>query len=197
MKKANLAILSATVLAILTLPAPQRLQAQSNPTAQTSTDSADSPSEVVDQLLTMVEKDMVSLAEAMPADKYNFAPTNGNFHGVRTFGEQVKHVTRANYGMFGAAASMPPTGMPKMDTLKTKEQIVEALKGSFAFAHKAVGTLDQQNALEEVKPVEGIKTRAGIMIFAIIHMNDHVGQLVEYLRMNGIVPPFSMPAPKK
>lgn len=198
MKRTNLAILSATVLAILSLPATPRLQAQSSPSAQTSTDSdGSSPAQVVDQLLTMVEKDMVSLAEAMPADKYNFAPTNGNFQGVRTFGEQVKHVTRANYGMFGAAASMPPTGMPKMDTLKTKEQIVQALKGSFAFAHQAVATLDQQNALEEIKPVEGIKTRAGIMMFAIIHMNDHVGQLVEYVRMNGIIPPFSMPAPKK
>ena len=195
MKKKTFGILSAIVLGALALPAPPQLIAQSN-TATSESDTAGSPAQVVDQLLSMVEGEMVPLAEAMPADKYNFAPTNGNFQGVRTFAEQVKHVTRANYGMFGAASSMQPTGMPKMDSLKTKEQIVQALKDSFAFAHRATATLDQQNALEEVKPVDGVKTRAGIMLFAIVHMNDHFGQMVEYVRMNGIIPPSSMPAPK-
>lgn len=197
MKKKHFSILSAIVLGALTLPATPKVFAQSNMAATTASDAAASPSQVVDQLLSMVEQEMVPLAEAMPADKYNFAPTNGNFQGVRTFGEQVKHVIRANYGMFGAAASMQPTGVPKMDTLKSKEQIVAALKDSFAFAHRAAGTLDQENALQEIKPVEGIKTRAGVMLFAIIHMNDHFGQLVVYLRMNGVIPPSSMPAPKK
>ena len=98
--------------------------------------------------------------------------------------------------MFGAAASLKPTDMPDVKTLKTKEQMVQALKDSFAFAHKAIATLDQDNAMETVKPVDGIDTRAGIMVFAIIHMNDHFGQMVEYLRMNGIVPPSSQPKTK-
>lgn len=197
MKIKTLSILSAFVLGALILPVTPRSFAQSSPSASDSADASSTPAQVVDQLLTMVESEMVPLTEAMPADKYNFAPTNGNFHGVRTFAQQVKHVISANYGMFGAAASMQPAGMPKMDTLKTKDQIVAALKDSYAFAHRAVATLDQQNALEEIKPVDGVKTRAGIMTFAVVHMNDHYGQLVEYLRMNGIVPPSSMPAPKK
>jgi uncharacterized damage-inducible protein DinB len=193
MKIGTFGILSAVLLGTLALPATPRLLAQSS----SASGATSSPAQVVDQILSMVEHEMVSLAESMPADKYDFAPTQGNFQGVRTFSQQIKHVIGANYGMFGAAASMPPTGMPKMDTLKTKDQIVAALKASFAFAHSAVATLDQQNALEEIKPVDGVKTRAGIMIFAIVHMNDHLGQMVEYLRMNGIAPSYSMPAPKK
>lgn len=195
MKKKILAVLSATVVAVVALVAAPRLQAQSNTNSATA-NSAPSPASVVDQLLSMVEEELVPLAEAMPADKYNFAPTNGNFKGVRTFGQQVKHVTMANYWMFGSAASMKPTKMPKMADLKTKDQIVQALKDSFAFAHQAIATLNSDNALEQVKPVDGIKTRAGIMLFAVIHMNDHFGQMVEYVRMNGIVPPSSRPSKK-
>lgn len=151
------------------------------------------PAAVVDQLLSMVEKEMVPLAEAMPADKYNFAPTQGNFKGTRTFAQQVKHVIRANYGMFGHAASIQPNAIPNMQDLKTKEQIVQALKNSFAFAHRAIATLTPQNALQSIQPMEGVDTRAGLMLFAIVHMNDHFGQMVVYLRMNGIVPPSSLP----
>lgn len=189
--KKSLVILSVAVFATLALTGTPRLQAQSGMAATTAT-----PDKVVDQLLNMVEGEMVPLAEAMPADKYNFAPSNGNFKGVRTFAEQVKHVASTNYFMFGTAASMQPTGMPKMSDLKTKEQTVQALKDSFAFAHQAIATLNEQNALEQVKPVDGVDTRAGIMLFAIVHMNDHFGQMVEYLRMNGIVPPSSQPRKK-
>jgi uncharacterized damage-inducible protein DinB len=167
------------------------LQAQSN-TASTSTTSA----QVVDQLLSMVEHDIIPLAEAMPADKYDFAPTAGNFKGVRTFGGQVKHVIQANYMIFGAAASIEPTSRPKMQDLKTKAQIVQALKDSFAFGHRAVATLTKENALDKIQPIDGVNTRAGAMLLAVVHTNDHFGQMVVYARMNGIVPPSSRPAKK-
>ncbi len=191
MKMKNLAVLSVLLAGTVLLGTP-RMHAQTTMGGDQAT-SAATPSGVIDQLLGKVEGEMVPLVEAMPADKFNFAPTNGNFTGVRTFEQQVRHVTSANYSMFGAAASLKPTDMPDVKTLKTKEQMVQALKDSFAFAHKAIATLDTDNALEVVKPVDGIDTRAGIMLFAIIHMNDHFGQLVEYLRMNGIVPPSSLP----
>ncbi len=149
-----------------------------------------SPAGVIDQLITMVEGEFVPLAEAMPADKYDFAPTNGNFKGVRTFAQQVRHVIGANYAFFGHAASIKPN-MPKLADLKTKDQLVKALKDSFAFAHQAAATLSPDNALETVKPLDGVGTRSGLMVFALIHANDHYGQLVEYLRMNGMVPPAS------
>ncbi len=185
-------VAGAILLAALATTITPRLQAQSNmPAASTTT-----PAKVVDQLLTMVEHDLVPLADAMPADKYDFVPTSGDFKGVRTFAGQVKHVIRANYSLFGAAASIQPTAMPKMQDLKTKQQIVQALKDSFAFAHRSIATLNNENALETVKPVDGVDTRAGVMLLGVIHMNDHFGQLVVYLRMNGIVPPSSRPSGK-
>ncbi|HET9099233.1 MAG TPA: DinB family protein [Acidobacteriaceae bacterium] len=193
MKIRNLAVLSA-ILAIAGLWTMPPIQAQADMTAAAA--ATVTPAQVVDQLLSMVEGELVPLVEAMPADKFNFAPTSGNFKGVRTFGQQVQHVIMANYSMFGAAASIPPPDRQTFKNMKTKEQLVQGLKDSFAFGHRAIATLTPQNALETVKPVDGISTRSGIMAFAIIHMNDHFGQLVEYLRMNGIVPPSSRPRAK-
>jgi uncharacterized damage-inducible protein DinB len=193
MKFKNLAVLSIVLVGAGLWTTP-RIQAQA--TTDATTAATTTPSQVLDQLLSMVENDMVPLVEAMPADKFGFAPTNGNFKGVRTFGQQVQHVTTANYYMFGAAASLTPPDMSAIKNMKTKEQLVQGLKDSFAFGHRAIATLNNQNALETVKPVDGIPTRGGIMAFAIIHMNDHFGQMVEYLRMNGIVPPSSRPRSK-
>lgn len=192
MKKKSLVISSAVVFATLALIGTLRMHAQSGMTTTT----AASPAKVYDQLLSMVEHEMVPLAEAMPADKYNFAPANGNFQGVRTFGAQIKHVIGTNYAFFGDVASMKPANMPKISDLQTKDQIVQALKDSFAFGHQAIATLTAQNAFEAIKPMDGVNTRAGMAAFAIIHMNDHFGQLVEYLRMNGMVPPSSQPMKK-
>jgi uncharacterized damage-inducible protein DinB len=193
MRIKSLAVLSAVlaVAGMWTMPPIQAQTAMSAAPAATTT-----PAQVVDQLLSMVEEEMVPLVEAMPADKFNFAPTNGNFKGVRTFGQQVQHVIMANYYMFGAAASIQPPDRQTFKDMKTKEQLVQGLKDSFAFGHRAIATLTNQNAMETVKPVDGISTRGGIMAFAIIHMNDHFGQMVEYLRMNGIVPPSSRPNAK-
>jgi uncharacterized damage-inducible protein DinB len=193
MRIKNLAILSA-VLAVAGLWTMPPIQAQAAMSATPAATTA--PAQVVDQLLTIVEGEMVPLVEAMPADKFNFAPTSGNFKGVRTFAQQVQHVITANNYMFGAAASIQPPDMQAVKNMKTKEQLVQGLKDSFAFGHRAIATLTTQNAMETVKPVDGISTRGGIMAFAIIHMNDHFGQMVEYLRMNGIVPPSSRPKSK-
>ncbi|MHB1794208.1 MAG: DinB family protein [Acidobacteriaceae bacterium] len=193
MKMKSLAVLSA-VLAVAGLWTMPPIEAQADTSAAAA--ATTTPAQVVDQLLSMVEGEMVPLVEAMPADKFNFAPTNGNFKGVRTFGQQVQHVTTTNYYMFGAAASIQPPDMQAVKNMKTKAQLVQGLKDSFAFAHKAIATLDTNNALEVVKPVDGVDTRAGIMLFATVHMNDHFGQMVEYLRMNGIVPPSSLPKGK-
>ncbi|MGO8719390.1 MAG: DinB family protein [Acidobacteriaceae bacterium] len=192
MKLKHLTVLSAVLAAagLWTMPPIQAQADMSAASAATAT-----PAQVVDQLLNTVEGEMVPLVEAMPADKFNFAPTNGNFKGVRTFAQQVQHVISANNYMYSTAASIPPPDV-QVRNLKTKAQLVQGLKDSFAFAHRAIATLTSQNGLETVKPVDGISTRAGIMVFAIIHMNDHFGQMVEYLRMNGIVPPSSRPKGK-
>ncbi len=193
MRIKSLTVLSAVlaVAGMWTMPPIQAQTAMSAAPAATTT-----PAQVVDQLLSIVEGEMVPLVEAMPADKFDFAPTNGDFKGVRTFGQQVQHVIMANYYMFSAASSLQMPDRQTFKDMKTKAQLVQGLKDSFAFGHRAIATLTTQNAMETVKPVDGISTRGGIMAFAIIHMNDHFGQMVEYLRMNGIVPPSSRPNAK-
>jgi uncharacterized damage-inducible protein DinB len=150
-----------------------------------------SPAQVFGKLLSGQEQEVVSLAEAMPADKYNFAPTAGNFEGVRTFAQQVTHIAGAQYFFFGGFGTKPSIDPKSLEKLTSKDEIVKALKDSFAFAQNAVETMTVQNAFEEIEQKDGTNTRVSITAFSLAHTNDHYGQMVEYLRMNGIVPPAS------
>ena len=145
------------------------------------------PAQVFGQVLSGWEREFVSLAEAMPEDKYNFAPTQGEFKGVRTFAEQVKHVAESNDHYFADPAKTAADNSAAIEKLKTKAEIVAALKDSFAEAHAYVNAMTPENAF--VMTAHG--TRAGTAAFAIAHLMDHYGQMVEYLRMNGMVPPAS------
>ena len=144
-----------------------------------------------------MEREFVSAAEAMPEDKYGFAPTSGEFKGVRTFAQQVKHVAAVNY-MLGAAIlqEKPPVemgGESGPESITTKADIVKYLKASFEYAHKAIGTINEKNFLEPVKSPfgEGSTSRLGLAGIVTSHGFDHYGQMVVYLRSNGIVPPAS------
>jgi uncharacterized damage-inducible protein DinB len=161
--------------------------------------AADAPTvaQVYDSQVTTVERDVVPLAEAMPADKYNFAPTSGEFKGVRTFAQQVKHLAAVIY-MVAAAAQKekPPVDIGSEsgpDSVASKEQIVAFLKGAFTYAHKAALALNEKNQLELVKSPFGDNqvTRASVVAIVGWHSMDHYGQMVVYARMNGIVPPAS------
>ena len=152
--------------------------------------------DVLDRQFTNLEHDFVPAAEAMPAEKYDFAPTNGEFKGVRTFAQQVKHVAAVNY-MIGAAllGEKPPVDLKSEngpDDLKSKDQIVKFLKDSFAYTHKGIATLNDKNYLEMIDGPFGDKaSRLGLASITVWHSFDHYGQMVEYLRMNGIIPPAS------
>ena len=154
------------------------------------------PAKAVDTMLHILEEEFVPAAKAMPADKYDFAPSSSmmpgaKFDGVRTFAEQVTHVASANYYFFGTASGMKPdVDVKAIGQLKTKEEIIAALERSFVFAHKAVAMLTTANAFEPVD-VDGHQTRLTAEAFGVAHGFDHYGQMVEYLRMNGIVPPAS------
>jgi len=145
------------------------------------------PAQVFGKMLSGVEGEFVSAAEAMPDDKYDFAPTQGEFKGVRSFGEQVKHVAEANYHIFHDASKPMADHSAEFAKLKTKAEIVKALKESFAVAHAYVDGITAENAFV----MTGNGTRAGMAAMGIEHCMDHYGQMVEYLRMNGIVPPAS------
>ncbi len=151
------------------------------------------PSQSYGRLLGMMEKQFVGLVEAMPEDKFNFAPpeTAGDFKGVRSFSSQVKHVTGSSYYFFGGPDMTQDQVKAKeeaVDKLTTKAEIVQALKDSFTNAHSFVDSITPENAF--VAMPNG-STRAGLASFGLAHMMDHYGQLVVYLRMNGIVPPAS------
>jgi uncharacterized damage-inducible protein DinB len=171
---------------------------------QNKTAPAPTIASVLDQQLKIVEGEFVSAAEAMPEDKYSFAPTAGEFKGVRTFAEQVRHVGDANYQFYSrilgqTAPSNPGENGP--GSVKTKEEILKYLRDSFALGHRAIATITAENAAAPLidtsgKPLQGpFSTRLALADIGCWHSFDHYGQMVEYLRMNGIVPPASRPQP--
>jgi uncharacterized damage-inducible protein DinB len=138
-----------------------------------------------------MEKEFVDAAEAMPADKFNFAPSapGGAFDGVRTFAGEVKHVAQANYYFFGGNLS-EAEGKAKSDAIEkltSKDDIIKALKDSFVVAHEYIGAITDANAFVMTKS----GTPGGMAAFGIAHFMDHYGQMCVYLRMNGIIPPAS------
>jgi hypothetical protein len=157
---------------------------------------------LLDHELTQLEQEFVPLAEAMPADKYDFAPTAGEFKGVRTFAQQVSHVAAAIYTVAAAVLEekLPPelgNGEYGPSTLKTKDDLIAYLKGAFAYAHKAMAKLTAANLTDEVQSSWGKAPRLYMADVAMWHSYDHYGQLVEYVRMNGIIPPASRPKKQK
>lgn len=153
---------------------------------------------VYDKLLSGVEKEVVDAADAMPEDKFNFAPTEpGEFKGVRTFAMQVKHIAAVNYMVGGALLQeKPPADVGEESgpaNITSKADIMKYLKDSFAYAHKSVTGLNATNLLEQVKAPWGDHpvTRLSMVTIMISHPYDHYGQMVEYLRMNSIIPPAS------
>jgi hypothetical protein len=152
--------------------------------------------EVIDRQFTGIEKEFVPAVEAMPADKMDFAPTNGEFKGVRTFAQQAKHVAAVNY-MIGASllGEKPPVdtnGEKGPDDIKTRDQVAKFVKDSFAYAHKGIATLNDKNLIEMIDgPFGGKSSRLATANILTWHGMDHYGQMVVYLRMNGIIPPAS------
>ncbi len=163
------------------------------------------PAKALDDLLKLFEGEVVGVAKAMPADKYSFAPSAATFAAgspakfatVRTFGQQVTHIAAGNYYFYGGVSGLKPEmdmaaieNMTK-DPNVSKEAALKLLMSSLAFAHKAIATITTANAFLAIKPIDGQNTRASLAGFAVAHGFDHYGQMVEYLRMNGILPPGS------
>jgi uncharacterized damage-inducible protein DinB len=152
-------------------------------------------------LAKLTEKVIVSAADAMPADKYGFAPTDGEFKGVRTFGQMLKHLSATNYILAAAAlGEEPPADAGDElgpEAVRTKDEIVRYLKGSFVHLDQAIGAIGQKTVPVKSSPISPLKnaeaTRLALVVESLVHAFDHYGQMVEYLRMNGVVPPASRP----
>ena len=167
--------------------------------AQTANAEANrSNTQIINFILAIEEKQILDVAEAMPQEKYGFVPTAGEFKGVRSFADQLKHIAADNYllgaGILGEKApGNTEPGEKGSSVVQTKPEIIAYLKDSFAYMHRAAAAID-----DEKRPIptpgispwpEGTATRLGVAIEDCVHSWDHYGQLVEYLRMNGIVPP--------
>ena len=149
--------------------------------------------------LKSVQTQIVSAADAMPADKYGFVPADGEFKGVRTFGQQLKHLAATNHILAAAALGeeTPADAGDEMgpETVRTKAEILDYLNASFAHLSKAIDAIDEKNVTVKSAPISPLKstetTRLALTVEALIHAFNHYGQMVEYLRMNGVVPPAS------
>jgi DinB superfamily len=168
--------------------APRAQQSQPPPTVASAMDAE----------ISVIEKQVVDAAEAMPGDKFNFSPESldiagSDYQGVRTFAVQVKHVAASNYFIWSPlTGDKLPEGLKDGDgpaNLKTKTEIIRFLKDSFALGHKAAATLTAENMLQP--PGHSKSTRLHLATFGVAHAFNHYGQMVEYLRMNGILPPDS------
>jgi hypothetical protein len=153
---------------------------------------------MLDGPIGSAESEIVRLAEAMPADKYDFAPKQGEFANVRTFALQARHIATVIYEVAAASNQEKcPVDLGKnengADSLQTKEQIVQYMKDAFAYAHKAFSALDGGTQVQTVKSPFGDGTVARGSLASIVawHSFDHYGQMVVYARMNGVVPPAS------
>lgn len=152
-------------------------------------------------LLKSVQTQIVSAAEAMPAVKYSFAPTEGEFKGVRTFGQQVKHLAATNHILAAAALGEEPPAdagdEQGPENIRTKSEILDYLNASFGHLGKAIDAIGDSSAMVKSSPISPLPanktTRLALTVEALIHAFDHYGQMVEYLRMNGVVPPASRP----
>jgi hypothetical protein len=159
--------------------------------------SGNSPTarQVFDSQLNAAEHDVMDVVEAMPAGKFTFAPTAGAFKNARSFGVQARHIAfclnEVAVALLGEPM-LPHTDQEGPSNLTSKEDIVHYLKDAFVHAHKALATLTNENLLEPIADpyAQNLRTTrlAAAGIFAS-HTYDHYGQIVEYLRMNNLVPP--------
>ena len=173
-----------SVFAILICP----LLAQTGEIPRTIADSVSGP-------LKIAEGQFLSIAEAMPEGKYSFIPTAGKFDDARSFGEQVKHVACSQFAFFNEIeGKTPPESCERGGPSKaaTKAELIQYLRDSFDYGNKVLEMINAQTALMRVEGrYAGPNSRLGIAVTAVWHITDHYGQLVEYLRMNGIVPPIT------
>jgi len=152
-------------------------------------------SHIMDIWVTRTEQLLVPAADALPEPLFDFRPAGDGFRGVRSFGEQVKHLAAANYQLGSRVlGEQPPAGThdeTAPDSVRTKAQIMEYLRGSFRCLHRAADRVSESNLDEPIAVGRDTQTGVGLLIDAIAHSQNHYGQMVEYLRMNGIVPPAS------
>jgi uncharacterized damage-inducible protein DinB len=199
MKPVRILLLSAVlILAVSALGQDTKSVAVATAPQTQASQVAPTLASAIDREISAVEKQVLEAAEAMPEDKFNFSPESlnlpgSNYKGVRSFAVQVKHIAASNYFIWsGLTGDKLPENVKDgngPEDVKTKAEILKFLTDSFALGHKAAVTLTPENMLQT--PEHSKSTRLRLATFGVAHAFNHYGQMVEYLRMNGIVPPAS------
>lgn len=177
-----------TFIAVLCLSCAAAAFAQEPPPSKSISDS-------VALIWSNAAHDFVTLAEAMPEDKWNFKPADGAFKDVRTFGEQVKHVACANEAwakkIHGDKDLPERCDLGGPNPAKTKSEVLAYLRESVRMMDDAVSSTKAENLQQHLSGRYFGDTRLACLNAALWHISDHYGQLVVYLRLNGITPPAS------
>jgi len=168
----------------------------------------ETPAKAIMRTFEYQEYEFRSAAEAMPAEKWDYRPAAGMFKNekpqfgpseVRTFAEQVKHVACANFAFAAELnGAKPPDACDKggPSPAKTRVELLAYLRESFTAIKKPLSEITAKNIYDPIEgPYAGPNTRLGLAGVCIWHVADHYGQLIIYLRENGIVPPASRANP--
>lgn len=141
--------------------------------------------------LKFTEGRVLQLAEAIPADKYDWRPEEG----VRSVAESFMHLATANYFVLMVAGTTPPAGIDPMSLEKgvtKKDEIIEAIKASYVYAIAGVEGISKKHLSDMVEfPFPGEYNKLSALMVITGHCHEHMGQLVAYARVNGIAPPWS------
>jgi uncharacterized damage-inducible protein DinB len=141
-------------------------------------------------IVMIQENEFVRLAEAIPAEKYTWRPAPG----VRSVAEVLLHASAANYNMYKSVGAMPPAGLDVQgleQSTTDKAQIIAIVKASYAHAKNAITDMPDANLDKTLDWSGGKITQRGVLLFILPHIAEHLGQLIAYARVNGVVPPWS------
>jgi uncharacterized damage-inducible protein DinB len=136
-----------------------------------------------------VSQQLIALAEATPADKFAWRPAPG----VRSTSEVYMHIVMANFWLLSVTGPKMPSdlkeGMEK--TVTSKAEVISWLKRSLDAVKQAHVAETSQDLSRKVKVMDRDATVDGMYLRIIVHANEHMGQLIAYARMTGVVPPWS------
>ncbi|MBS1565365.1 MAG: DinB family protein [Bacteroidetes bacterium] len=152
----------------------------------------------IERQFNKIENDILTSAQAMPEDRFDFTPEslhikNSDFKGARSFGGQIMHLATDNIliwsAITGDSVRSDITDVNGPGNITTKKDIIDYLKSSFAIGRKAISTLTTQNAMDPIDFRGRKLPKLDLAFYALTHANEHYGQMAVYLRMCGIIPP--------
>jgi uncharacterized damage-inducible protein DinB len=187
-------LLSVFCLALVTTGA-VRVTAQVNPYKEGTPGVTGYRSEVMAEVMVQEDK-YTRLAEAIPAEKYNWRPVAD----VRSFAEVFLHVSAANYNLYKLVGTPPPSGLDVKGLEKSttdKAKVIATLKDSFAHAKSAIRATPEADLEKSLDWFGGKNTERGVLLFIVRHAAEHLGQSIAYARFAGVVPPWTEDAQKK